>query len=585
MEGKMKLSHLKIKNFRNFELLNVDLTNQNVIFGLNDIGKSNFLSALRFLLDGSYRKNGFRNSDFLNKDIEKLIEITLLIEVTDNDDDDDSKKIFKMMKGAVDSKTNGVYFQLRSTYDSEKSIGEPTLFWGIDLDNLEDIPSRQSYFELDRYFNVVYIDSSIKLENTFKKYTSEIFRKESSLSVSERDELKSKIDGLNECVSQLSAIKAFENEMVIEYKKFRDEANFDITIQSEIEVSNLHSKLTPYILDEDSETYPTSGDGRKKILAYTLLTLENRRKEEEMINIFLIEELENHLHRSMQIALSYEIFSDELFKYLFLTTHSSLIVSQMDNVNLIKLVKECSVIGKSHTYSVPDEYKKLKQKLNQNMAEAIYADVVLLVEGPSEKILFDRVLFLKCPRYESFGGYILEVQGINFKEYYSVLKDLGIKVIVRTDNDLKYNKNSGEINLLGLNRCLLLAGEKKLENRSFKTKEKSEKYQNDELYRIKTKRYLYDERPEIVNELKESLIYLSRVELENDLSEVISGKMNNLAIEEKSTKSGVDFLQSAKLINMISLCKSLTDDEIEEIYNHDRFECLRKLVELCCQKI
>lgn len=36
----MELKHLIIKNFRNFENLNIDLSNRNIIFGLNDIGKS-----------------------------------------------------------------------------------------------------------------------------------------------------------------------------------------------------------------------------------------------------------------------------------------------------------------------------------------------------------------------------------------------------------------------------------------------------------------------------------------------------------------------------------------------------------------
>ncbi|MGL5257978.1 MAG: AAA family ATPase [Proteocatella sp.] len=36
----MELKHIIIKNFRNFEDLNIDLSNRNIIFGLNDIGKS-----------------------------------------------------------------------------------------------------------------------------------------------------------------------------------------------------------------------------------------------------------------------------------------------------------------------------------------------------------------------------------------------------------------------------------------------------------------------------------------------------------------------------------------------------------------
>lgn len=126
----------------------------------------------------------------------------------------------------------------------------------------------------------------------------------------------------------------------------------------------------------------------------------------------------------------------------------------MDDVNLIKLYRNGKIIGNSYTYTVPKEYKMLKQKLNQNLTEAIYADVVLLIEGPSEKILFERILKQELEKYESYGGYVLEVDGINFSEYVKVLTSLGIKVIIKTDNDLKLNKDKKECNLLGLNRCL-----------------------------------------------------------------------------------------------------------------------------------
>lgn len=577
----MILQHLTIENFRNFEKVEISLTNRNVIFGLNDIGKSNFLSAIRFLLDRSYRRDGFIDSDFYNKDTAKEIRITLTIKINDDEENPDNKKLFKMMKGAIPSDAEDVYIQLRAIYDNRTLMGLPQLYWGTELDDLTDIPSSQSYFELDKHLNVVYVDSSIQLENTFKRYSKEIFKNESSISEEEREVLSTQIDNLNRSVGDLSAIKTFEEELVEEYKKFRDEDGFNVLIQSEIEVSNIHSKLTPYILNEDSGTYPTSGDGRKKILAYTLLTLENRRLEEEKINIFLVEELENHLHRSMQIAISYQIFSDEIFKYLFLTTHSSLIVSQMDEVNLIKLSKECSIVGNSHNYVVPQEYKKLKQKLNQNISESIYADFVLLVEGPSEKILFERVLHDKCERFESLGGYILEVDGINFREYYDILIKLGIKVLVRTDNDLKFNKSKSECNMLGLNRCLSLIGEKSKPNIKIID---AEEYERDEEYRKTAKREIYDEHYKgDVDRLKSDNIYLSRIDLENDLYEAIGDLMDNLAEANNSRKNGVDFLQDAKMKHMILLCKELDEDYIETIYEHERFECLRKLVELCCQ--
>jgi len=577
--GEMLLEELEIKNFRNFKEVKVDLTNRNIVFGLNDIGKSNFLCALRFLLDRNYRKNGFAESDFYYRKTNNQISITLKINISD-EEDNDNKKIYAMMGGSIPSGEENIYIQLKSIFDPESLIGEPALFWGVDPDNLEEIPSSQSYYELDKYFNVVYIDSSVQLENTFKRYSKEILKGESSLSETEQKGLRGHIDKLNRSVGNLNSIKAFENELVEEYKKFRDEKSFNISIQSEIELSNIHSKLTPYIQDESCENYPTSGDGRKKILAYTLLTLENRRLEERKINVFLIEELENHLHRSMQIALSYQIFGDDIFKHLFMTTHSSLIVSQMDDVNLIKLFKSCEVVGKSYVYKVPETYMTLKQKLNQNLAEAIYADYVLLVEGPSEKILFERIMREKCERYESLGGYILEVDGINFKEYYKVLVALGIKVIVKTDNDIKKIKGKSECSLIGVNRCLRLIGQK---NRKNLKEIDPDKYEKNNKYAQEKKVLAFSKLPQTIQRLKDHHIYLSRIDLENDLYEVIPRILDKLALDNNSKKNGVDYLQSAKLINMIELSSNLTPYAINKIYKHERFECLKVLVELCCQ--
>ena len=42
----MRFNLVTIKNFRNFEGISVDLTNKNVLFGMNDVGKTNFLYAL-----------------------------------------------------------------------------------------------------------------------------------------------------------------------------------------------------------------------------------------------------------------------------------------------------------------------------------------------------------------------------------------------------------------------------------------------------------------------------------------------------------------------------------------------------------
>lgn len=44
----MKFEKISIRNFRNFENIEIAISNKNIFFGLNDIGKTNFLYAMRF---------------------------------------------------------------------------------------------------------------------------------------------------------------------------------------------------------------------------------------------------------------------------------------------------------------------------------------------------------------------------------------------------------------------------------------------------------------------------------------------------------------------------------------------------------
>ena len=46
---------LILKNFRNFEQINIELKDKNIILGMNDVGKSNLLHALRLVFDKKIR--------------------------------------------------------------------------------------------------------------------------------------------------------------------------------------------------------------------------------------------------------------------------------------------------------------------------------------------------------------------------------------------------------------------------------------------------------------------------------------------------------------------------------------------------
>jgi len=382
----------------------------------------------------------------------------------------------------------------------------------------------------------------------------------------------------------MNVIQSFQTLITEEYKKLKEE-NINIEMKSELTINGYFSNLIPYIKREnDDNIYPTAGDGRKKILAYSLLNHLIKAQEGNRVIIFLIEEPENSLHRSMQIALSKQLFSSEVYQYFFLSTHSSELLYEMDNASLIRIYSKGTIDCESYIYRVDDEYKNVKKELNRSLSTALFAEKVLLVEGPSEKVLFEKILEEVHPTYELDGGYILDVSGIKFKPYLKVLKKLNIDVVVKTDNDLKAKKGQPKMfDLIGIQRCINLlhidssdTDIKALDavEIDYFHKGKTSFTESVKIKKIKDKKIeLFNQYSTKIKVLKENQIYLSKLDLEHDLFEVIGERMKQLL-----GSNPVKYLQDHKLINMIELTNDLTKDDCLKIITHPLFESLRKLV-------
>lgn len=569
----MEFKLVRIINFRNFEDISIDLTNKNVIFGMNDVGKTNFLYAIRYIFDKEIRRRNFGDTDYYKKNVEIPIEIIVGIDISDTDDID-NQKLRAKLKGAILSNQKTVYIKLLAEYDEKEMVGIPSLYWGGNLEDLEVMPARSTFFEIDYVFNVVYIDAYVDLYALFKKNVNKLLINDNEQDRAILDDIGNTCDNLNSHISKLSGVKSFEEKISPEYKKFRHD-DVSISVKSEIAVKGLYSNIVPYIKqDADDFLYPTSGEGRKKLLVYSIFGLLSQEEEERKINIFLIEEPENHLHRSMQIALSHVLFDENKYRYLFMTTHSPQVLTEMDKVNLVRIYNEDKVVSKSILYKVPDEFKNQRKMLNRGLVEAIFADKVLLVEGPSEKILFDKVLTKINPLYEADGIYILPVGGFGFEPYYEILDALQIKKIVKTDNDLRKIKGKKKYSVLGFSRL----------NRYIK------KSENDDVEKcllpetpinrngVKAKQKLYENNRERLDEIRSKYsLYLSRCSLEEDLDEVIHDKM--LTYLPNADGDPIKYLQDAKNKHMVELVEKLEEQDCTRIYEHYNFACLKDIME------
>ena len=567
--GEVEFKSISIKNFRNFEEVTVDLSNKNIFFGMNDVGKTNFLYALRYVFDKDVRKNELLDSDFYQKNTAEPIEIVVAIDISDVADSD-SQKLRARVKGNISSDDNIVYIKLYAEYNPSELIAVPEMYWGGDLNNLGEMKAKSTYFELDYVFNPIYIDAYVDLNTLFRKNSNQLIVSQDETDEDTISEIEGKIRDLNETIGSLSGVKAFEDNVTPEYKKFKNE-DIEVSVKSEIAIKGLYSNIVPYIKKNGEDLlYPTAGEGRKKLLVYSIYDLlagtdQNAKK----INIFLIEEPENHLHRSMQMAISRVLFGEDNYKYLFVTTHSPLILTEMDNVNLVRVFNEGRLDTRGVFYKVPDEYRQKKKMLNRGLSEAIFAKKVLLVEGPSENVLFTKVLSEIMPDYEVDGVFILPVNGITFRAYKEILEALDIKTIIKTDNDLRKTNTSGEYSALGFSRVNgYVTG----------TKLPVEKIPASGSGDINAKRDLYDRNRILLDQIREEDgIFLSHCGLEEDLDELLHDEM--VVYLPESNGNPIDYLQDSKNYHMVELVDKLSIDDCQAIYDDYNFACLKEVLE------
>ena len=584
----MKIKSIYIRNFRNFKEVNLNLYNKNVIFGRNDFGKTNFLYALRFLFDPNIRKNGFETTDYHKRNTNEKIIIQIGLDISD--ECDNCQFIRARVQGATSFSKGYFFIQLEGEFDEEKQIGIPVLKWGGEKDELLQIEQKGIYSLLDNIFEVVYISPNISPNDLFKRHRSLLY-KETKTDKSE--EIKKAIENLNKIISQDSRVQYINSQLTKKYNEIRKE-NIHIKLESEHEVNGVFNHLTPYIHENEKERnlYPTSGDGRQKVLAYALTNfieeLKIEEKADKRISIFLMEEVENSLHPTMQQIISRHLFNEnkELYQYLFVTTHSEHMFMYMDDVELIRIYKDDKGVIKNNSifYNVPEEFKNTRKIFNEKLAEALFFDRVLLVEGMSEKILFDYILEkmtfdlseIEIKTIEETK--ILSIEGIGFEDYIRILNKLGIKVFIKTDNDIK-KLNENRVSLLGIRRCQRINAI--LDNDEIDESKLAEPHQYCETgdfksIRNKIKVEVYEKYKDEIKKWKNNGIFLSEIELEEDLEAALPDThLDNLPFNL------VTYLQEAKKKNMNEYINNHLNSELAKIiYNDNRFACLKRLVEV-----
>ena len=107
--------------------------------------------------------------------------------------------------------------------------------------------------------------------------------------------------------------------------------------------------------------------------------------------------------------------------------------------------------------------------------------------------------------------------------------------------------NPNKYDLIGFNRCIDVIKEKKLKSIEFTGNEEELKNKKIEIY---------EENTELIDKFIENNIYLSKIDLENDLYGIIPEELD----KHTGKKDSVKWLQEHKLYNMVEFIESCMNE-------------------------
>jgi len=176
--------------------------------------------------------------------------------------------------------------------------------------------------------------------------------------------------------------------------------------------------------------FAMAGQGQQAVVK-TILAMGRRAKSARVV---MIEEPDNHLsHTSLNKLLNQVQKLASEGQQLFVTTHSSFVLNRL-GLNSLQLISD----GKIATFGdVSDETVSFFQKQpGYDTLRMAIARRFVLVEGPSDEILFDRFFAdAKGGRPIESGIDVISMRGLSLKRGLELAKTLNKRCAVLRDND------------------------------------------------------------------------------------------------------------------------------------------------------
>lgn len=492
----MYIENIKIENYRSFTEFSAKLNKLSVVIGENDAGKSNFFSALSLPLSGNQidfnqkrlnvsdfnidKIKVFFNSIISNESIDiqktKIPKIFITIDFSAPENDYENQIIGKWIHDDAGLECYRIRYEFKPKNDDDLLAVVKDL-----LDGCTTITEAKWFtlpIELYEY-RIVSVNNNKEISFNELKHLrintinaerddfadSNTVRSNSLLTkllintLSDHDKNDINKAYIN-FFSQIESADSFDKivKSITKDDDFENIRDFVNEIECIPNLPNLKSILSNITLQYGDEFLYQKGLGERNLVYILILFAYYKTNENKSFNLCCIEEPEAHLSvNNLKLTTDFIVKSVKNSSGLLQTiisTHNPSVINKL-NLSNVLVVSGNKAINLSNVDKSLLNY--LRKRPNFDILKLIFANKVILVEGPSEEMLLNSFLLKRSnylnnievisigqKGYRTFLDIWLKINRNNLKKLIGVVRDFDNQQNAKDEHD-KYDQDNENI--------------------------------------------------------------------------------------------------------------------------------------------